>query len=92
MGVAVRDTRAAARDFVKEFRISYPVVIDPEQELAGDLGVKGLPQTFFIDEAWTLERSDAAASGDTDAVVLGPLTAAGLERRIDRLTAPPPGP
>lgn len=50
VGVNIRDSLTDARRFVKEFDITYPVVRDESQKLADDLGVFGLPETFFLDD------------------------------------------
>ncbi len=49
VGVNVRDARSKAMLFVDEFDIGYPVVRDERLSLANDLGVYGLPETFFVD-------------------------------------------
>jgi cytochrome c biogenesis protein CcmG, thiol:disulfide interchange protein DsbE len=54
LGVNIKDAESHARRFVEEFDITYPVVRDTELDLAGDLGVYGLPETFFIDDEWRL--------------------------------------
>jgi peroxiredoxin len=54
VGVNLRDRPATARHFVEEFGISFPIVVDDDEELATKLGVYGLPQTFFIGRDWEL--------------------------------------
>src|SRR5918992_164842 len=49
IGVNIRDSEPDAAGFVEEFQISYPVVRDPQEILATDIGVLGLPETYFID-------------------------------------------
>ncbi|MBI2088818.1 MAG: TlpA family protein disulfide reductase [Deltaproteobacteria bacterium] len=49
LGVDIQDTEAAARDFLKEFNISYPNGRDASGKIAIDYGVWGIPETFFID-------------------------------------------
>jgi cytochrome c biogenesis protein CcmG/thiol:disulfide interchange protein DsbE len=61
LGVNIKDTERDARRFVKEFDVTYPNVRDLDQRLTQDLGVKGLPETFFIDHRWTFF---GAISGD----------------------------
>jgi cytochrome c biogenesis protein CcmG/thiol:disulfide interchange protein DsbE len=53
LGVNIKDAESDARRFVKEFDITYPVVRDLDQSLTRAFGVKGLPETFFIDHRWT---------------------------------------
>ena len=50
IGVNIRDSEPDAMGFVEEFQISYPVVRDPQEILATDIGVLGLPETYFIDD------------------------------------------
>ncbi|MBA2427094.1 MAG: TlpA family protein disulfide reductase, partial [Actinobacteria bacterium] len=47
VGVNLRDASANAKDFVRKFGVSYPVVVDNEEVLAQSFGVDGLPQTLF---------------------------------------------
>jgi cytochrome c biogenesis protein CcmG, thiol:disulfide interchange protein DsbE len=48
LGLDMQDLTGDARDFMREFGISYPTVRDPGDEVARDWGVSGLPETFFI--------------------------------------------
>jgi cytochrome c biogenesis protein CcmG/thiol:disulfide interchange protein DsbE len=55
IGVNIRDHAADAREFVDRYGITFPILRDPDQQLAAELGVGiGLPQTFFITEDWNL--------------------------------------
>lgn len=49
LGLNMQDLTAAAREFVREFRVSYPNVRDQSDDVAIDWGVAALPETFFID-------------------------------------------
>jgi cytochrome c biogenesis protein CcmG, thiol:disulfide interchange protein DsbE len=49
LGLNMQDLTGDARDFVREFRISYPNVRDQSDDVAIDWGVAALPETFFID-------------------------------------------
>jgi cytochrome c biogenesis protein CcmG/thiol:disulfide interchange protein DsbE len=49
LGLNMQDLTGDARDFIREFRISYPNVRDQSDEVAIDWGVAALPETFFID-------------------------------------------
>ncbi len=53
LGVNIKDAASDARRFVEEFNITYPTVRDLDQRLTRDFGVKGLPETFFVDHRWT---------------------------------------
>lgn len=87
LGVNIKDAESDARDFVKEFGITYPVVRDLDQTLTKDFGVKGLPETFFIDHRWTF--IGAISGGGTDeqqgTVILGAVSEDELLSNIDIL-------
>jgi cytochrome c biogenesis protein CcmG/thiol:disulfide interchange protein DsbE len=75
VGVAWRDDPTAARAFVRKYGITYPIVRDEDDALGRQLGVNGLPQTFFIDRTGALR-------GDP---ILGELTRGELVARIDEM-------
>ncbi len=88
VGVNVCDLEPEARDFVEEFGVTYPIVRDPDQELADALGIEcRLPQTFFVDRSGEFLASSAGAEvgGGAGGVVLGGLEAEDLEARIEQL-------
>ncbi len=87
VGVNVQDTRANARLFVEEFGITYPVVTDYDQDLAKDLNLFGLPQTFFITRDWrfsSVQRGEAL-NETSGTQVLGAISERELRREIERL-------
>lgn len=86
LGVAVLDSREGATEFIEERGITYPNVLDLEQDLAGDLDVYGLPQTFFVDSDGNLAREAGDAIGERgELTVLGPITERELTEQIERL-------
>ncbi|MHB8620117.1 MAG: TlpA disulfide reductase family protein [Chloroflexota bacterium] len=54
VGVDVWDKQADAQAFVKQFGITYPIAVDADGKVAIDYGVRGVPETFFIDRAGRL--------------------------------------
>jgi cytochrome c biogenesis protein CcmG, thiol:disulfide interchange protein DsbE len=76
VGVNINDDLGEAREFAGELGITYPLVVDENDELATELGVKGLPQTFFVDTSGEIVDSGAE---------LGLLTQAELTKTIDRI-------
>ena len=48
LGLDMQDIRSDARDFLREFRISYPTIRDPSKEVALRYGATGIPETYFI--------------------------------------------
>ncbi|HWD72131.1 MAG TPA: TlpA disulfide reductase family protein [Actinomycetota bacterium] len=49
VGVDYEDQPADAQAFMNKYGISYPSVVDRGGELATAFGVRGVPETFFID-------------------------------------------
>lgn len=82
------DSQKGAEEFVEEFGITYPVVVDEDGVLAESLmDFYGLPQTFFIDHEWVFAGAEAGDQVDDrqGAVVLGALSEATLEAEIQAL-------
>jgi cytochrome c biogenesis protein CcmG, thiol:disulfide interchange protein DsbE len=71
LGLDMQDLTGDAREFIREFRISYPNVRDPGDEVARDWGVTGLPETFFL-----------SARGRVVAHVIGAVSSRQLEQGI----------
>lgn len=87
LGVNIKDAESDARAFVKEFGITYPVVRDLDQTLTKDFGVKGLPETFFVDHRWTFigAISGADAGEQQGTVILGAVSEDELISNVDIL-------
>jgi len=62
LGVDVNDFRADARRFMRRYGLTYPVVYDGKGSTVGKWGVRGFPETFFVDRSGTLvgERIEGA--------------------------------
>jgi cytochrome c biogenesis protein CcmG/thiol:disulfide interchange protein DsbE len=71
LGLDMQDLTGDAREFMREFGISYPNVRDPGDEVARDWGVTGLPETFFV-----------SARGRVVAHVVGAISSGQLEEGI----------
>ena len=87
LGVNIKDSNVDAKAFIDEYDMTYPVVSDPNEELARELGVVGIPETFFIDDEGTFVGS---ASGPRQARKegvqwLGPVSEEALITNIDIL-------
>jgi thiol-disulfide isomerase/thioredoxin len=48
LAVNVKDRKQEAIAFIKEFKLTYPVALDPEAEVATLYGAWGLPTTYII--------------------------------------------
>jgi len=49
LGVDVLDNTPDAKAFIAQYGLTYPQLKDPEDELRGDYGVAGVPETIVID-------------------------------------------
>jgi cytochrome c biogenesis protein CcmG, thiol:disulfide interchange protein DsbE len=76
LGVDVNDSRSAASDLLAAAGVTFPTGYDPDRSVAGTYRLQGMPTTVFID-----------ADGRVADVARGRLTAADLDRRLDRLDA-----
>ena len=87
LGVNIKDAESDARAFVREFGITYPVVRDLNQDLTEAFGVKGLPETFFVDHRWTFVGAISGdESGDQQGtVILGAVSEDELVTNIELL-------
>ena len=87
VGVLIKDTPESAREFIRDHDITYPIVWDPDQELAGAFGVDPLPETFFIDATWHLIGGMAEELDDGSGLTrsFGAIDEDDLQERIDRL-------
>ncbi|MDQ3751774.1 MAG: TlpA family protein disulfide reductase [Actinomycetota bacterium] len=88
IGVNARDSAADAKGFVREFDITYPVIVDDDLDLMHKMsGIVGWPQTFFVKRDGHLSTAPASGNRGRDGatVDLGALESAALERRIEAL-------
>jgi cytochrome c biogenesis protein CcmG/thiol:disulfide interchange protein DsbE len=51
LGLNMQDITDDARAFIREFRLTYPMVREGSNDTARRYGTTGLPETFFIDRA-----------------------------------------
>jgi cytochrome c biogenesis protein CcmG/thiol:disulfide interchange protein DsbE len=71
VGVVVRDSSVAAREFMARVGATWPSAMDPGDAVAMQYGIIGPPDSFFIDRDGVLVSRQ-----------IGPLSAADLERRL----------
>ncbi len=87
VGVSWHDLEPAAEAFLEEFRITYPNVKDVDGKLTRLLGVRGVPETYFVDHEW---RFFDVAQGDQigargSAKILKPIARRVLVSEIERM-------
>ena len=87
LGVNIKDAESDAKAFVDEFDITYPVVRDLDQELTRSFGVRGLPETFFVDHEWRFVGTESGAQRGQQqgTVILGAITEDQLLTNVDIL-------
>ncbi len=76
IGVDLRDSEGAAKDFYERWRWTHPSVFDPDGEISFSLGLQGTPSTFFLDQR---HRVVARIVGETNY--------AGFERGLEAALA-----
>jgi cytochrome c biogenesis protein CcmG/thiol:disulfide interchange protein DsbE len=87
LGVNVQDAEEDASAFVEQFGLTFPIVRDVQLELWRKLGVRGIPETFFLDHnsvftgIGSLEQIGARGG----IKVLGAVEPAVLESQLKRL-------
>ncbi|HEY4621532.1 MAG TPA: TlpA disulfide reductase family protein [Gaiellaceae bacterium] len=80
VGLDAKDFRRDARDFVRRFGLTFPIVYDGPGDTIPDWGVTGFPETFVIDrDGWVVEAFVGAVNSDEDRARLR----AAVERALD---------
>jgi cytochrome c biogenesis protein CcmG/thiol:disulfide interchange protein DsbE len=74
IGVDTQDTEERGREFLDQFKLSFPNGLDPRSRIGIDYGIFGIPETFFIRPDGTLSYRHT-----------GEITLEQLERQIEVL-------
>lgn len=74
VGITYQSTEAAAISYLDELGRGYPVVMDDRSRAAIEFGVRGVPETFFIDR-----------DGTVVAKVAGPVDYSIMSATIDQI-------
>jgi cytochrome c biogenesis protein CcmG/thiol:disulfide interchange protein DsbE len=87
LGVNIKDAASDAKRFVEEFDITYPMVRDLDESLTRGFGVRGLPETFFVDHDWRFVGTESGTrrGEQQGTVVLGAITEDELVTNVERL-------
>ena len=70
LGINVQDNRNDAREYIEEFGVTFPNLLDIDGAITVDYGVTGLPVTFFI---------------DSDRIIISRWVGSISERRLDNM-------
>jgi hypothetical protein len=57
----IKDSASDAKRFVEEFDITYQIVRALDERLIRGFGVRGLPETFFVDHDWRFVGAESGA-------------------------------
>lgn len=78
LGVNIKDSEADALAFDAEYELEYPDVRDVNNEIFGDYGLTGQPETFFLDaEGVIVEHVNGPVSPETLETLLTRLLSSG---------------
>ncbi len=87
IGVDYVDTEPEAKKYLQEFKITYPNGPDIGTVISGNYHITGVPETYFITREGKL-LSGVDATGHPYGNWIGPITAAALQERIEKLLTP----
>lgn len=76
VGVSIWDSESGARQYIRQFGITYPNGPDPKGRIAIDYGVTGIPEKYFIGPEGTVLRK-----------FIGPMDGENLQAVLDELLA-----
>ncbi len=77
VGVDIWDREEDARDYIDQFDVPYPNVLDSGGKIAIDYGVTGIPESYFVDATGNLKRK-----------FVGPMNEERLRSILDEMLAP----
>ena len=77
LGVNEQDSSAEAQQFVADFNINFPILIDEDGRVADQYQVRGFPTTFFVDAEGVLRAQHIG--GMDEVLFLGYLTEIGID-------------
>jgi cytochrome c biogenesis protein CcmG/thiol:disulfide interchange protein DsbE len=56
IGLDMQDTEDNARNYLREYDVTYPNVLDTDGKVTVDYGIIGIPVTFFVNRDGVVER------------------------------------
>ncbi|MGH2772632.1 MAG: TlpA family protein disulfide reductase [Actinomycetota bacterium] len=87
IGINVQDSTEDAAEFVSKHRLTFPMLRDVDLEAYRGFGVRGMPETFFLDHRYTFASVNSGTLlGERGNIkVLGAINKALLEDQIEQL-------
>ena len=61
VGLDRTDSRDAAADFVAARHVTYPILLDPQDEFSPQLGIAVMPTTLFVSPDGVVVKTHAGA-------------------------------
>lgn len=90
VGVNVQDSVEDAQSFVDEFGLTYPSIRDTDLKLWREFGVRGLPETFFVDRGYRFVATGGTAQEGSQGgtKILGAISPTVLDFEVRSLLEP----
>lgn len=87
VGVNVQDSIDDSEEFVDQFGLTYPSVRDTDLKLWAEMGIRGLPETFFVDPGYRFVSTGGTAQTGSQGgtKILGAIPPEILEAEIQSL-------
>ena len=82
IGVNVEDNEQAAREFLRQYRVDYPVARSVDDRLIDAYAIPGIPTTVFI-------GANGVVTDKFSGAFLGPTGEKALVNRLERLLGAP---
>jgi DsbE subfamily thiol:disulfide oxidoreductase len=76
VGLAIQEEAPEVEEMLSQFGVTYPVGLDPDQSIALDYGITGVPETFVVDP-----------EGNVGYVHVGPVNGETLRGELEELLA-----
>ena len=65
LAINLGESSSRAEKFMRDFNLSFPVLLDTKQEVAAKYNIRGIPTTFFIDKDGIIQYIMAGAFSNT---------------------------
>ncbi|MGB2895200.1 MAG: TlpA disulfide reductase family protein [Anaerolineales bacterium] len=75
VNITAQDNLTAVEDFVQEFNLTFPILLDTSGKVGKAYLMRAFPTTFFIDQMGVIQR----------VIVGGPMSEITLQSTVDRL-------
>lgn len=94
VGVDYEDTDADAQAFMRQYGVTYPSIRDPQGSLATEFGIRGVPETFFIDRNFRFFSigQGQQVGNRAGTKIIGPITPLEMKSQLNAMLAAQPSP